>query len=134
MKTCDYNHLILYAKSKYEEGDVIEDVKRILCARTGNERCSDKDMWMMVTRALFRYAPSRRNLEQFVQQLFRPEWDEPDMQFVWFTDNVPLRRAVRKVLAILRDIRVFDDDGDDVLGLGKPDPNILPLKNKGKTK
>ena len=64
-KPVDYNHLILYAKGHYRRGDVIEDVKRILMARTWNDNCSDGDMWSMCASFLLKYTPSEHRTDEF---------------------------------------------------------------------
>ena len=58
MKTCDYNHLLLYAKNHYERsGDVVQDVKAIVA-----ERCmlyikdtSEEDVWQVCSHSLLTY-------------------------------------------------------------------------------
>jgi len=129
MKTCDYNHLILYAKGHYERNNVLGDVKVILAERCGLQSAShvsDEDMWMMVHHALLEYAG--QYIHHYLRELFKPLHGEEDFgPLVWFTRNCPLERAVRLALIHLMRIKVLDDEGNQILKLGSPDPAILPL-------
>jgi len=134
-KTCDYNHLLLYAKDHYEKGDVIEDVKTILAERCGLQSAkhvSDENMWHMVNHAFLKYCFT--DVERFMRELFKPMPDEDGYNvFQFFTDNCPLRRAVRLALLYLARVKVLNEDGARILELGRPDPNVLPLRNKEKS-
>jgi len=133
-KTCDYNHLLLYAKSHYERGDVIQDVKTILAERCGlksAENVSNEDVWAMSHHALLKYC--RDHIDHFLRELFKPRYGEEDYaDFRWFSDSCPLSRAVSLVLTHLARVKVVDDNGNTILELGSPDPSILPLGEMAK--
>ncbi len=131
MKTCDYNHLLLYAKNHYERsGDVVQDVKAIVAERclVDIKHTSDEDVWHVCSHALLEY--SHQHVDQFFNELFKPLHGEEDYHVAkWFSYNCPLSRAINLVLIQLAHIAVLDDDGNKILELGDPDPAILPLRN-----
>jgi len=124
MKECDYNHLILYAKGHYERTDRLEDVRKIMAHRTGNETVSDEDVWHCAVHALEEHCPD--GLGRVMTDLFKPEWKK-DYPMLWFAPQCSLSQALYHVLLELMKLKVSDGDGNTVIELGYPDPDVLPM-------
>jgi hypothetical protein len=135
-KTCDYNHLILYAKGHYKRTDLLADLKLIVAERCAldPEHVSNNDVWQVVSSALIEHA-SKRQMEEYLGRLFQKGiWDYNRESVISFAhdDDCPIRRALGMVTGILAHLPVLDKDGNVILELGQPDPKVLPLKEKDK--
>ena len=124
MKTCDYNHLILYAKGWYEKGDRVEDVRRILAIRAGLDTVRDEDVWLCVVHALEKHCPDK--LGNIMTQLFKP-LPKVGAAFRFNASPCSLSRALYYSLSELMKLAVKDKEGNIVLELGEPDEEILPF-------
>jgi len=127
MEPCDYNHLILYAKGWYEQGDRVEDVRRILAIRAmPHPKPEDADVWLCVVNALEKYCPEK--MARIMTELFKPipKLGKP---FRFNSSPCSLNRALYYALTELAHLTVNDDEGNATLELGGPDEDILPFSN-----
>jgi hypothetical protein len=124
MKTCDYNHLLLYAKKHYKVTDIVQDIKKILCERSALQTMSDRDVWECLISALEKFC-GKDGLRDVLKML----WDNK----IPFSSNCSFIHAVEMVLVILSLVTVKDAKGNWLPDtyLGEPDPAILPLKQEG---
>lgn len=82
-KTCDFNHLILYAKGWYKKTDFLDDVRKILAHRS---EVIYKNGWFSIRShgsASHKYA-AKRSLAEFMATIDRVEKTEP------YTEHPPL--------------------------------------------
>lgn len=129
MKVADYNHVILYAKGWYQHNNIIEDLKSIFAKRSSLavENMSDGNVWENMVRVLMKYADSHQ-VSTVLDELFKPIADEcPGMALKFFEDTCPLKRAIRRIMTVLAQLPVEDNEGNLTINLGRPDPNILSL-------
>lgn len=132
-ETCDFNHLILYAKNWYDRSDsVLEDVRKIMAHRCGMypEHMSDHDVWQCCAMALTMHVEPR-HVERFLAEMFKPRFEEKN-SFAWIEPNCPLERAIKNVLMLLQELRVNNDKGEEILKLGEPDAAVLPFTQREK--
>lgn len=125
-KECDFNHLLLYAKSWYKRSDdVVEDIRKIMAHRAGMETkfVSDGTLWGLMIHAFLKYVEPR-DIERLMEDLFKGPG-------CGFDPVCPLSRAVESMLGKLSIVLVKKDDGTVLLNLGEPDPAVLPLDDKG---
>jgi hypothetical protein len=133
MKVCDFNHLIFYAKNHYENGDIVEDVRRIMAIRCGLEieHMRDRDIWRCAVHALEEHCPDA--IGRVMAEMFEPLVGEIVGGFVFPGSPedtrrlCPLGRALYLVTAELMKLKVKDKDGNIILELGEVDEAILPL-------
>ena len=127
--TCDYNHLLLYAKNHYQRGVLMDDLKKIVAERCGMfvEHISPDDVWQNVLMCLLKYA-NQREIEYFLGRLFQHGvYDDFDQLSFGYDTNCPIIRALRMALGMLSTLKVMNKDGTPIMELGEPDPKILPL-------
>ena len=121
-EVCDFNHLLLYAKSWYVRSDnEFEDVRKIMAHRAGMEPkfISDGTLWGLMIHAFLMYAEPR-DIERFMQDMFKGS-------LCGFDPSCSLDRAVGIVVGMLSVVKCKEKDGIVLLNLGEPDPAVLPL-------
>jgi len=130
--TCDFNHLILYAKGWYQWTNRVDDVRKILAHRCliYPEHFSDSDVWQCSVHALETHCPGKT--ANILADIFKPMPGESN-PFTWFSELCPLPRALYYILCELSHLTVKDKDGNWILNLGDPDPAVLPVKEEGKS-
>jgi len=132
MEVNSKRHFILYAKHHYVEGDLMEDLKHI----TGDycmifpEQMDNCDIYQVVLGVFLDIIPHDR-LNYYLQDMFKPRFEE-GKGFAYFDDNCPIERAIKNMISALGQLPIIDADGNKLLELGVPDPEILPLKNPEK--
>ena len=134
MKTCDYNHLLLYAKGWYQRGDIIEDVKKILGHRCGIDpkHMPNRDVWEQLVSAFLEYCDDECDIGSLLLEMFKPLAGEGEPLSFW-SDLSTFERMTHLILMRLGNIKVMGD-GEMTLYLGEPDPKILPLSEDAKKK
>lgn len=135
MKECDYNHLILYAKGWYQRGDdVVKDVKKILGHRCAidPEYISNRDVWEQLVDVFLKYCKSEYGIRCLLLDVFKPQAKEQGPLVFW-TNTASFEGVIHLILDHLVDITVMEA-GVEILHLGEPDPDILPLSRQAKKK
>ena len=135
MKECDYNHLILYAKGWYQRSsDVIGDVKKILGHRCAidSEHMSNRDVWEQLVDVFLQYCKSEYDIRWLLLDIFKPQANEKGPLVFW-TNTASFERVIHLILGHLGNVTVIEA-GLEILHLGEPDPNILPLSKEAKKK
>jgi hypothetical protein len=132
-----YRHFYLYAKHYYQEGDVWADLQAILSEYTGIEPqyVHRRDILEVLLEATMPHLVGPGNdqsrfckLRGFLVHLHPASAWKINLKE---TDNYETR-LVGWCLSTLRLTIVFKD-GEDILRLGKADPNVLPLKQTEKS-
>jgi len=111
-------HVVLYAKNHYVETEVISDLKFIISGIAGLTReLISIDMIYDVVGKTFSQVVEEGDKDNFILKLF--DWE----------GEITRLKAMSEMLGYIQGVVVFDDQGTDILGLGDPDPGVLPLRN-----
>jgi len=116
------SHIILYAKYHYERsGNIMNDLRKI-CAH----RCCVEE----------RFMPDH-NIAQIVLEIALPKIMVNQRNcgsFIWsvlpITGIDVHEHLVKRCLVEIMNMKIYDHDGNLILELDDPGPNILPIKNK----
>lgn len=136
MKKNHYSHFILYAKGHYKgfeiDGTVWGDLRRINANYCGvdEKHISNTDILYVLIHAVESVC-EKVSLLDFLTEI--------DPENIWRTwpNRVGKSQDIKydfktavvgKCLSLLRFVRVLDDEGNQILKLGEPDPKILTLK------
>lgn len=112
----EYRHFILYAKGHYaRSSNCMDDLRTIQADYSGvrTEYLSDGMVYSMISDIFLKYCPQRRVAEIF-DEMFR--W----LRSVSRKDMVQLMLGKLSVVPVMK-------DGEKILHLGDPDPQVLPL-------
>jgi len=133
MKTCDYNHLLLYAKGWYQRGSIIEDVRKILGHRCAidPQHISNRDVWEQLVSAFLEYCDDECEIGKLLLEMFKPLAGEGKPLLFW-SDLSTFERMTHLILMRLGNVKVMDAESKTTLYLGEPDPKILPLSKDAK--
>lgn len=113
-------HFYLYAKGHYHRSDDMKfDLACIVKAYAGVDYASMEDILTLLNSEVYPQVAKNENT-------FWAFWKgcAPRYEFVEYH-----RRVMVKMLSILAMVATLDDEGNTILNLGEPDPNILPLYN-----
>ena len=136
-----YRHYLLYAKGHYVrfkvDGTVWGDLFRIQSEYTGieDEYLKREDILRCLIDAINTFIKPFDDLLSFLMDI-RPQncwkiWPEPFTSYVELDKKYNYETAVvGKCLSLLRFARVLDTEGNTIVNLGEPDPNILEVKSK----
>lgn len=136
METCDYNHLFLYAKSHYEVSqDIVDDVRTILAHRAAVDKKSISDG--AILDCLLEVSNEHKLSHKILKKIFiNCQVLNGCFSCMSLTrhgltpyPNADLLYYVECVLVEMANIRVMNGK-TQILDLGKPDPAVLPLRNK----
>lgn len=128
-------HLFLYAKGHYLRSaqGVLEDLKYVVAATCGLPAASvtEEDIYQVcintVTSYCAEYQPERA--VERLRRLLIEVGKEHFYNDVTFTKNRSPRLAIiQECLSFLAHVGVLDHEGNEMISLGKPDPDVLPLK------
>jgi len=132
-----FRHVIFYAKDHYEKKDTIQDLRRILSQRNGiyEEDISASLIMEALVRIVY---PFIKNSEyQFIDFMTSispnsPEnmWRCKSLNFEYSFEHA----VIKKCLSILRFTQVINNEGEQIIDLGRHDPEILPISNHSKNK
>lgn len=127
----DDSHIILYAKHHYQEGNVIDDLKKIYSVRnaTNIEHINSRDILnclLILVERLIKTPELEINfsLIDFISDI------DPDSYWNYNLDKKEynfVEVCIKKCLSIISLIRVYKDD-IEIFPLDEPNENILPLK------
>lgn len=115
-------HFYLYAKMHYQRTSTMKDLKKILCKYTGLSKVSDKDVFSFVF-DLAKLHMKPYQWSEAIEHTFFP-------MFMFKKGTTAKSRFLDKMISVLSLTKVVDNKGNKVLNLGKPDPDILPLRKK----
>jgi len=110
---------------------VIEDLRAIFGHRCGlkPQNMSTSDVWANLVAAYTTYCKREMNHTDVLIGIFKPRWNEKEFHSKWFVETCPLTRAIGVLLSQIMILECTGKDGEVILNLGKPNPDILPLKD-----
>ena len=137
MKNAD-SHLLLYAKHHYQTGDLWDDLAKILAERNAlsveylNKRLIFENIVHITLDYIKVDARVMADLILELQPAAFWKWSN-DISFAVDPEDYDFYyAAVRKCLSLLAITRVYGDDGEVLIVLDEPDPNILPISKLSK--
>lgn len=131
MKNQD-SHIYLYAKGWYKKNNTIEDLGKIIEKRNLLDQPSKYDIYVILLGIVLDKMIDSPGTKDKMHTFFADI--SPDRFFLF--DEYPMKRkedynfydaVINKCVCELATASVYDADGNTLLELDEPDPNILPL-------
>jgi len=112
-------HVVLYAKNHYAETEVIADLRTIISMVCGLtlEQISIDVVYELVCKT-FNQVVEGIYKDNFILKLF--DWET--------NGEITRLKMISEMLGYISAVVCMDRDGNDILGMGEPDVNVLPLK------
>ena len=121
------SHIYLYAKGWYKKGDVVEDLKKILGRRSGvnAEYIRKQDIIIVLSGIVWPEMTEYRFLEFLSHIVDAPIFPNRE------EDSTPV--DIRIIKALLKQIVLMPvkRDGEVLVDISDPDPELLPLAKEG---
>ena len=126
----DYRHIYLYAKGHYKRTDVIEDLRKILAERNAlePEDVAKFVILNVVSKLAFNEIKNDDRFQKLIEEFFTYVPDT-DGKTRLYSEDTTLIHVINRMLAILANVSVLDNNKNLILNLGNPDFKILPKKD-----
>jgi len=118
-------HIYLYAKGHYQKSDMVEDMKVLLCERSGSKHITTEDIIIVLSSLVYPYIENQYRFRHFLADL------DPESYWKWqcdISDQYTFQKAlISKCLAVLSMVKVMEGK-KVIMDLGNPDSGVLPIK------